>query len=121
MITIHTELPKVILKTEHLKVKINQDACWNERNLGSTAYLISQSAQRGYQSAMEYIGKVSQDGDTLSRIEDGGEPIIDIAVRDAFNEYDVNVDVIPKSRPIIYFEGGYVQIDFSLGKVDIRV
>lgn len=120
-IQIHQEFVKVKLSQEHIKVKINQDRCWEEVNLGSTDYLVRKSAQLGYEQALRYIEKTVENGNRLARIEDGGQPIIDICIEEAFPEYDYNVDVIPKSRPQIYFEGGKVYIDFEMGKVDVRV
>ncbi|MEZ0537220.1 DUF6470 family protein [Caldicellulosiruptoraceae bacterium PP1] len=121
ILSLHTEFPKVKIQTEQLKVKINQDECWNERNLGSTAYLIESSAQRGYNAVLNFTAKTAQNGDRLSQIEKGGKPIIDICVEEAFESIDYNVDVIPKSKPVIYFEGGTVNIDFEMGSVDVRV
>lgn len=120
-IQIHQTFAKVLLTQEHLKVKINQDKCWEEVNLGSTQSLIDKSAKAGYEAVLRYIEKTAQNGDKLAQIEKGGEPIIDICIEEAFPSYDYNVDIIPKSRPEIYFEGGKVYIDFEMGKVDIRV
>ena len=120
-IQIHQEFVRVKLSQEHVKVRINQDRCWEEVNLGSTDYLVRSSAQRGYEQVLRYIQKTAENGNRLARIEDGGQPIIDICIEEAFPTYDYNVDIIPKSRPEIYFEGGKVYIAFEMGKVDVRV
>ena len=97
---------KVNIETELPRVLIDQYECFASAGLKSPFDLTREAAQRGYQQAMEYIGKYAQDGDTLAAIEQGGYPIADIVVRDAYPEHIFDIDFIPKARPKITVTGG---------------
>lgn len=97
--------PKVNIRTELPKVRIDQYEAFASAGRKGIADLAREAAQLGYQSAMDYIGKVADDGDTLARIEDGGNPIIDIAVRDAYPEHEFGLATMPTARPEITVEG----------------
>jgi len=97
---------EVNMHTEHLRIEIDQYECFASAGLKGPIDLTREAAQRGYRQAIEYIGKVAEDGDRLAAIELGGNPIADIAERDAYSEHDFNIDIMPKARPKINVKGG---------------
>lgn len=100
-VNIHTELPRV---------EIDQYECFATAGLKNVYDMTKEAAQRGISQAMEYIAKMAGDGDAFAAIEQSGNPIADIAVRDSVTEHEFGLDFIPKARPKITVKGG-VQID----------
>jgi len=96
-VNIHTELPKV---------EIDQYECFATSGLKNALDLAIEGSQLGRQQALEYIGKVAADGDTFAAIEEGGTPIADIAVRDAYPEREFGIVAMPSARPKIDVKGG---------------
>jgi hypothetical protein len=107
---IHQKQPKVNIRTELPKVEIDQYECFASSGLKGPLELTRDEARRGYESAMEYISKVANDGDTLAAIENGGNPIVDIAVRDSFTEHEFNMVTMPAVGPKITVKGS-LEID----------
>lgn len=106
--TLHfrTKQAKVKLNTELPMVVIDQYECFATAGLKNNYDLTKSLAQKAYQQVMEYIGKTASDGNALAAIENGGNPIRDIAVRDAYPEHTFGIDSIPKARPKITITGG---------------
>lgn len=95
-LNIHTELPKVI---------IDQHDAFSSAGLKGNMEIVADAAQRGYQQLLDYIGKTAEDGEALAAIENGGNPIADIAFRDSFTEHEFGIDYIPKVGPKIDVTG----------------
>lgn len=89
-VNIQTELPKVI---------IDQSEAFASAGLKSYSELSREWAQLGHQNALEYIGKVSGDGDQMASIENGTDAIANISDRDSIVVYDWNIGFIPKTGP----------------------
>lgn len=96
---------KVNIKTELPRVEIDQYEAFASAGLKNYLDLTRDAAQRGKQQAIEYIGKVASDGDRLAAIEQGGNPIVEFALRDAYPEHEFNIDFIPKVGPKITIKG----------------
>lgn len=124
-INLHAELPKV---------KIDQYECFASAGLKNCLDRSREIAQRTYRQVMEFIGKTAEDGNRLAAIEKGGNPIAEIAVRDAYPEHEFGLDFLPKAAPKIEVTGN-LQIDpernsegthngvegtFTPGEVNIR-
>ncbi len=107
---LHQKFAKVNIHTELPRVEIDQYEAFASAGLKGNSDLTKEAADRGYQQAMEYINKTSQDGYRLSAIEKGGNPIADIAVRDAYPTHEFGLDFIPKVGPKITVKGK-VQFD----------
>ncbi|NSW90063.1 MAG: hypothetical protein HPY74_05130 [Firmicutes bacterium] len=90
---------KTITKSREAVLEIDQYEAFASVGYKNTMDLLRESAQRAYQHVMEYIGKTAEDGDRLAAIELGGNPLADIAERDAFPEKEFGIDFIPKARP----------------------
>ncbi len=103
---------KVNITTEKPKVLIDQYECFAEAGLKGNYDFTKEATQRAYQQVMEFIGKTASDGNTLAAIENGGNPMKAIAVRDAYPKYEFGLGFIPKSRPKIEVTGS-VNIDWE--------
>lgn len=141
---LHQKPAKLSITSEKPKVLIDQYECFAEEGLKSTGDLLKEAAQLGYQQAMDFIGKTAADGNILAAIENGGNPIKDIAVRDSSPEKSFGMVCMPRSRPKIDVTGsldmqwdwdqkgarngvemeytpGNVNINFVPGKINISV
>lgn len=104
-LSLHSRQEKANIHTEQPKVTIDQYECFATAGLKNNSDLTNDAAQKGYQQVMDFIGKTASDGATLAAIENGGNPIKSIAVRDAWPEHVFGLDFIPKAGPKIDFTG----------------
>ena len=102
---LHQKQAKVNIHTELSRVIIDQYECFASAGLKGNADLSSDAASRGYQQSMGFIGKTAADGNRLAAIENGGNPIAQIAVRDAYPIHEFGLDFIPKVGPKIDVTG----------------
>lgn len=100
------EHAKIRINTELPRVEIDQSECFASAGLKKPIDLSRELAQMAQQQVLEYIGKIASDGDMLAAIEQGGNPIADIAERDSYVEHEFNIDFIPKAKPKITVTGG---------------
>lgn len=103
---------RVNITTEKPKVLIDQYDCFAEAGLKGNYDFTREAAQRAYRQVMEYIGKTASDGKALAAIENGGDPIRAIAVRDAYPQHEFGLGFVPRSRPKIEVTGS-VNIDWE--------
>lgn len=96
MVNIHTELPKVL---------IDQSKAFASAGRKGIEEFAKEAADLGYQAAMDYISKMSSDGDTLAAIENGGNPIVDIAIRETNTEHEFGMVTMPSVGPEITVTG----------------
>ncbi len=99
------------------QVYIDQRECFATAGLKNYYELTREAAQQGMQQAMEYTSRYAADGDALARIEYGGNPIAEIALRNSYTEHEFNIDLIPKVRPKIEFDG---HLRFSMRRGEIN-
>lgn len=117
--SIHTTMPKVKIESEKPKVIIDQYQCFAESGLKNYLDLTKEAARLGYQKVLEGITRIVEDGNRMAQIENGMPPAIpELAEKNAWEELDYNIDVIPKSRPKIDVKGS-LKIDWELGKANI--
>jgi len=101
------------------QVHIDQYQCFYEAGLKNIFDLVHDEAQWSKQIALEAIGKIAEDGDTLASIENHQDAIVKLSEEALIQDIDFNVDLMPKSRPKIWFEG-YLKISWELGGVEIK-
>lgn len=101
---------KVNIEMELPSVEIDQYEAFASAGLKNYRDLAKETAQKGYRQVMQYIGKVVADGDAMAAIENGGNPIAEIAKRDSYKMREFNIGFIPKARPEITVTG-HVEID----------
>jgi hypothetical protein len=102
---IHQNHSKLKIETEFPKVEIDQYEAFASAGLKGPIDLTHEIAQRIYQQVIEQIGKISEDGDIFAAIENGGNPIADMAESDSVTEHEFDVDCIPKARPQVTVKG----------------
>lgn len=110
---LHQKHAKVSITTEIPRVLIDQYQCFAEAGLKGNYDFTREAAQRGYQQVMGFIGQTARDGYALAAIENGGNPIAAIAVRDASPQKEFGLDFIPESRPKIEVTGGSTDIQWD--------
>ena len=101
----HERDAKLNIRRDPPRVTIDQYQCFAEAGRKNNYDLLRDNTARAYQHIMEYIGQTAEDGRTLASIEKGGNPIADIAVRDAFPVHEFGIGFIPQSRPKIDVTG----------------
>lgn len=95
------------------KLTIDQTKAREDMDLKNISKRIEEFAQQGYEDWLTGIARLSQDGDELMMIENGGHPIADQAKRNSESPMlDFNIDWIPSA--------GSVKIGYDPGKVDIN-
>jgi hypothetical protein len=103
--------PVVNMKTEHVRVLIDQYECFAEEGLKNNYDLTRDQAQYAYQKVMEYIARVAEDGDAMAKIGSKANIMIDIATRNSVTTHEFGMVTIPMSRPKIDVVGGTVEFD----------
>lgn len=111
---------KVEIERELPRVLIDQYQCFAEEGLKNYRDLTREMAQLAQQNALQYTARQAQEGDTLMRLEDGGSPIPEIAVQNAWPEFDYNIGIVPQSRPQISSTGS-LKFNVTPGSVEINV
>ncbi|MBT2643577.1 hypothetical protein J7I80_15150 [Bacillus sp. ISL-41] len=95
------------------KLTIDQTEARADMDLKHVSRRIEEAAQQGYQDWLAGLARVSQDGDELMMIENGGQPIADQAKRNSETPMlDFNIGWIPSA--------GGVKLGYDPGKVDIN-
>lgn len=114
---------KMLLKASPADYKLNQKPAvlqvekdWPAVHIDQTQTRISMGykpivpfqkdiAREALSTSLSGIQRVAREGDRMGRIEDGSNPIPDIAEANAWPEKDFNVTVLPKTPPDISFTG----------------
>ncbi|MBM7582626.1 hypothetical protein JOD02_001483 [Caldicoprobacter guelmensis] len=108
--------PRLNIQTQPAKVYIDQYECFAELGYKNFLDLARAQAQKGYQRVMEYIAQTAQDGDRLAAIEQGGNPIADIAEERSYHTPEPEPISLPFPKPRFFVTGG-VSIDYYPGEV----
>jgi hypothetical protein len=95
------------------KLTIDQTKAREDVDLKHISRRIEEAARKGYQDWLSGLARVSQDGDELMMIENGGHPIADLAKRNSESPIiELNIGWIPSA--------GGVKIGYDPGKVGIN-
>lgn len=111
--------PELDIDQKLPQVHIDQTQCFAESGLKPVLQLAHEFYQEGLEAALEAIGRIAEEGTRMMRIEDGGNPIPDIAYENAYKEYEFNMVQMPKSRPKIEWDMGYVNINWKMNAAKI--
>lgn len=96
------------------KVHIDQSQCFAELGLKSPLRLADDFYEESLEAGLDNIGKMAQEGERLMRIEDGGDPIVEIAQEAMYDDIcEINVDCAPKSRPKIEVREGRADVEVT--------
>lgn len=115
-------LGEVEIEKTPLEIHIDQQQCRNEIGIKDLRTLTADLTQEAREKVIEAIGLIAEAGTRIMRIEDGGNPIVEMA-QEIGNPppVDFNVDTIPKSRPIIEFTGGELHFNVQPARTNIQV
>lgn len=117
---IHQKHAKVDVRTEPIEIRIDQRQCFNEAGLKDNTAFMEDNVQEAKQNLLQWIGRVSSEGNMMAAIENNMDAIAEIALDNSIQVYDFNVDFLPKSRPKIDFIGGKVDIQVDEGYVELK-
>lgn len=106
---------KVNIETEPPILEIDQYEAFASAGFKNNSDLLTSEVERIKQEHLEMIGKIVDDGNTLSAIENGGNPIAEIAQRDSYTTHEFNIGFIPKARPEFNLIEGEVNIEVENG------
>jgi hypothetical protein len=115
-----TKLPKVQIHIEPIQIQIDQQQCFNESGLKDYSTLTRDNAMEAKQAALAGIARRVDEGNLMAAIENGNDAIAEIAYNNSFTTHIFNMETMPKSRPVIDFVGGTVDIRVDEGFVDIK-
>ena len=117
--------PKADLKIETTpaNLSIDQTEAWADMDLKHISRRVAEAANQAKKDALEGIARRAQEGQQLMRIEDGGNPIADIAKKNGAKPiYPFNIGYIPSAGSVkIQFEPAKVNIDVKSNKPNINV
>ncbi len=102
VVNINSELPRVL---------IDQYECFAEEGLKNNIDFTKEQSENAYRNVMEYIARVSQDGDSMVKIGNKANIMIDIAQRNSVTTHEFGMVTVPMSRPKIDAVGGTVEFD----------
>lgn len=105
--------PELTIDRKPPKVYIDQTQCFAESGLKPALQLASDFYREGLQVAFEAIGRIAQEGSRLAAIEKGGNPIPEIAGEKSRRDYEITMVQMPKSRPDIEWDMGYLHINWK--------
>jgi hypothetical protein len=106
------------------KMDIDQSQAFAEANLKHIFQVIDDYAQKGRQAVYEGIARVTQQGDALMKIENGGSPIAEQArVNSEDPPLEFNIGWMPKSPFSVKFnyQPAQVNINWQTHKPNIEV
>lgn len=104
--------PELTIDSQLPKVHIDQTQCFAESGLKTSLQLAHDFYAEGMQVALEAIGRISEEGTRLVSIENGGNPIADMAYESTIKQYEVGMVQMPRSKPDIQWDMGYLNISF---------
>lgn len=106
---------KLSIDTEPPRLEIDQYEAFASAGFKNNFDFIKSEIERVKQEHLANIEKIVDDGNTLAAIENGGNPIAEIAQRDSYTTHEFNIDFIPKARPEINLIEGNLNIEFENG------
>ncbi|HOQ02040.1 MAG TPA: DUF6470 family protein [Acetivibrio clariflavus] len=101
------------MEITHPQIDIDQYEAFASAGLKNNLDLTRSEVEKAKQKILEYIRETAEDGDTLAAIENGGNPIAEIAARDLYTYRDYNIGTIPKVGPKITCIEGEVKIELE--------
>ncbi len=107
---IHQEHAKISIETKKPKLEIDQYEAFASSGLKNMSDLTKEAADRGKQQVLEFIGKEASDGHMLASIENGGNPIAEIAKRDSSPEKQFGMVTMPSVGPKFKLIPGEIKI-----------
>lgn len=105
--------PELSIEGELPKVHIDQTQCFAESGLKPALQFASDYYKEGLEAGLEAMSRIAEEGTRLRAIEKGGNPIAEIAYGKFLINDQVTMVQMPKSRPEIQWDMGYLRIDWK--------
>jgi hypothetical protein len=105
------------------RLTIDQSQAWADMDLKHVFQRIEEAAQEGYQSWLAYLETVSQQGDELMKIENGGNPIVlQAQVNSEDPPLEFNIGFVPSPFSVkIHYDPAKLMMDWKVNKPIIDV
>lgn len=111
--------PDISISNNFPEIDIDTSACWADIGYLPPCEFGIQTFHKAVEEVDDYISRKVAEGNALADIEKG-ITVQDVAYDEATPEpREVNVDIVPKSRPRISVEEGMVTTDFTPGHVQV--
>lgn len=110
--------PLLEMKSTQPKVLIDQTQPFNEAGLKTMSAFMGEISQYAKNMMHQSIGRIVSQGNQLADIHKGGDPIVDQAIYNAYDQfiYDYNIESIPKSKPDIQVVEGTIDMKVTGGE-----
>ncbi|MFC0187354.1 DUF6470 family protein [Fictibacillus aquaticus] len=105
------------------KLSIDQTKAREDMDLKSVFKRTEEAAQNGYNDWLAGMARLSQQGDELMRIENGGNPLaFQVAENSASPQYDFNIGFIPSHFSVkINYQPSILQINWKTNLPEINI
>lgn len=112
--------PEISIDRQLPRVLIDQSRAFSEAGLKRWWELMDEYAKLGKMQALNAIARIVDDGNRMAQIQNKMPPAIpELALKNSTTPpFEVNFDIVPKSRPKIEVEG-HLNIDWKLGELKI--
>lgn len=105
--------PELYIDRKLPRVKIDQTQCFAESGLKPALQIAKDFYDDSLQVAYEAIGRIAEEGTRLAAIDKGGNPIAEIAYEKFQRNDQVTMVQMPKSKPDIRWDMGYLNISWK--------
>ncbi|WP_137791996.1 DUF6470 family protein [Bacillus sp. E(2018)] len=105
------------------QLTIDQTEAWADMDLKHVSRRIEEFAQRGYEDWLSGLARISQEGDDLMRVENGGNPIAEHAKMNSESPmYEFNIGFIPRANSVkINYRPSEMELNWKTHKPEIDV
>lgn len=117
---IDIEHSKVDISSRLPRIQIDQQQCFNESGIMDPSTLTDHIANQGAQAAFQGIDRRVSEGNRIAAIENGGNPIAQIAKSNSFDQLGYTIAATPRSRPRVMVNEGFVDIRVQEGYVSVN-
>ncbi|MDR4889997.1 DUF6470 family protein [Fredinandcohnia sp. QZ13] len=104
------------------RLTIDQTLAWENLDLKSPLKRVAENARYGMDVSFEAIGRIAEEGNELMKIENGGNPIIEQAVRNSQNETVFHTGSTPSQFSVqVNYAPAQVSVDWTTNSPQIEV
>lgn len=110
ILEIHQQQPQVILEISHPQIQLDTTESRAAMGYENPTNFGKNIAEKGRQTALEYIEKVAQQGDLLARIETKQDGFAELAHQEAAFQEPLELTIRTLPKPDISLQRGQVKI-----------
>lgn len=108
----HRNLPRMQMDRRLPTLRVDRSAVDAALGVGPVLEAASQFYREAYQKGIQAIGKIAAEGTAMMHLENGGNVIVELAKQSMLeDEVDVNTASLP--QPDIYWDPGYISINWT--------